>query len=175
MLASEGEESLAIDTSRPLFRSKEVVQEQLVERLDILGSCLGIDLLVSNDLHWLTLVLLDLSGAHLDLHVVLREALHGRSKGSATSSVGVALAIVSSNGVVVWIRSVSILVLEGTLQLGKETRMASDVSNEIELHDGVGRDVWSLVLETTVHVDGVVVMRPNGVSESLNRVELLPF
>ena len=53
--------------------------------------------------------------------------------------------------------------------------MASDVSNEIELHDGVGRDVWSLVLETTVHIDGMVVVRPNGVSESLNRVELLPF
>ena len=47
--------------------------------------------------------------------------------------------------------------------------------NEVELHDRVGRDVGRLVLEATVHVDCLVVVRPDGVTESLNGVELLPF
>ena len=39
---------------------------------------------------------------------------------------------------------------------------------------GVGWDVWSLVVESTVHVNGLIDC-PNGVSESLSRLEFLPF
>ena len=65
--------------------------------------------------------------------------------------------------------------LKGTLKLLHELSIAFNVSNQVELHDRVGWDIWCLILESTVHVDSLVVIRPNGVSESLNRIEFLPF
>ena len=65
--------------------------------------------------------------------------------------------------------------LKGTLKLLHELSIAFNVSNQVELHDRVGWDIWCLILKSTVHVDGLVVIRPNGVSESLNRIEFLPF
>ena len=175
MLTSESKEGLTVDTSGPFLRSEEMIEEQLVERLDVLGSGFDTFLLSSDDHDRLSLVLLDFGGAHLDLHVILRKTLHGRRQWPTTSTIRVALIVIRSDGSVVRIGSVSVLTLEGILELGEQARMASYVSNQVQLHNRVGRNVRSLVLETTVHVDGMVVMSPDRMSESLNRVELLPF
>lgn len=53
--------------------------------------------------------------------------------------------------------------------------MTFEVRSQIEPHDGVRRDVWSLVLESSMHVKGLLVLRPDRVSESLDRVDLRPF
>jgi len=71
--------------------------------------------------------------------------------------------------------SVSGLSLEGILDLLHQLLVALDVRNQIELDDRVGRDVRRLILEAAMHVDMLEVLRPDRVSESLDRVELLPF
>lgn len=71
--------------------------------------------------------------------------------------------------------SVSGLSLEGILDLLHQLLVALDMCNQIELDDRVGWDVRGLVLEATMHVDMLEVLCPDRMSESLDRVELLPF
>ena len=145
-----------------------------MEGLNALTALLSTIFVISDNHNRLTLLLLNLSRAHLNLHVIFRKALHGWSKRPTTSTSSI-LTIVSSDGVVVWVSAISVLVLESTLQFGEKTGMASDVSNQVELHDRISWNIGSLIFETTVHVNGLVVMSPDGMSESLNRVEFLPF
>ena len=65
--------------------------------------------------------------------------------------------------------------LESALQLLHERGVSFDMGHQIEFHDRVGWNVWGLVLKTTVHVDSLVVIGPDSVPESLNRIEFLPL
>jgi len=65
--------------------------------------------------------------------------------------------------------------LESIFELLHELGISLDMGNQVQLHDGVGWNIWGLVFKSSVHVNGLVVIGPNGVSESLDGIELLPF
>ena len=48
------------------------------------------------------------------------------------------------------------------------------MSHQVESHHRVGRDVRGLIVKSTVHVNCLIDC-PNGVSESLSRLELFPL
>ena len=103
MLLPEGEVGLTIDLGRPLLGSKEVVEEQLVELLDVLT--LGITGLDESNL---TFHLLDFSGTDLNFHgSLIGEGLDGRGQRPLT-------VVLSRLGlpIVVGVRSILVLRLE---------------------------------------------------------------
>lgn len=53
--------------------------------------------------------------------------------------------------------------------------MTLEMLDQIEFNDGVRRDIWSLIFKTSVHVNGPMIMGPNGVAETLNRAQFFPF
>lgn len=46
---------------------------------------------------------------------------------------------------------------------------------EVELHYGIGWNIWSFIFKTTMHEDSPEVNRPDAVSKSLEGVESLPL
>jgi len=80
MLSSKCKVGLAIDRSGPLFGSQEMIQKQLMKRIDIFAPLLSF--ITPSKVHnlWsLSFLLLNLSSTHSDLHISFREALHGWS------------------------------------------------------------------------------------------------
>ena len=53
--------------------------------------------------------------------------------------------------------------------------MTLEMRRQVEPHDGVRRNVRSLVFKSSMHVKCRVVLRPDRVPEPLDRVELLPL
>ena len=114
------------------------------------------------NLRSLSLLLFDFSFSHFDLLVFIRDSLHRWS--------------VCSHAAIIRRRIVSrILVFASeAFEFSAETLVTLKVSHQVESHDRVGWDVRCLVVKTTVHIDCLVDC-PNGVSESLSGLELLPL
>ena len=125
--------------------------------------------LFTNDLNFLASTG-DFSGAELNFHVTLCDSDHGRSERTAAR-----LLVLLSIAVVSCIGMIAVGSLGGLLQFGDQVRITFEVGGQIEPHDRVGRYIWSFIFKSSVHVKRLVVLRPNGVSEPLDRVEFLPF
>lgn len=60
------------------------------------------------------------------------------------------------------------------LELLHQKRAFCEKPSQIKFHNGASRNIWVVVFEASVH-EQVCVNCPNGVSETLQRVEFLPF
>lgn len=97
--------------------------------------------------------------------------MHGRCGGPTTSTRG-GLALDSR---IIRISAILVLTLKCCIEFRNEACIALNVRQQVQLHDGISRYVGRLVLEAAMHVDRMVVYSPDGVTEALDRAELLPF
>mmetsp|Transcript_762 Transcript_762/g.946 ORF Transcript_762/g.946 Transcript_762/m.946 type:complete len:252 (+) Transcript_762:356-1111(+) len=87
VLASESKVSLTFEGSRPLLGAQKMVKEQLMQRLNALAVLVSLVAASEvDDLRGLSLLVLDFSLAHSDLHLGFGQALHRRSGSSAVAA-----------------------------------------------------------------------------------------
>jgi len=104
---------------------------------------------------------------HSDLILVASKRLHRWSSSSISSYFF--LSSHSGSSLVL-----SVCCTNAHFKLSLEWRKVPEESHQVNLHDGVGRDVRGFLLEATVHENGGVDS-PDGVAEPLQAVELVPL
>lgn len=147
VFATERKVGLTVDRGAPLLWTQQMVEEELAERFQLLAARLTV--LVVGYLSNLSLFAFDLGLAELNLHVTLREGLHGRrDRSAARLRRRVSLASTLS-------------LRRGLLELLNEACMSLHMLHHVQLHDGVRGHIRCIVLEATVHENGLRLWCPD--------------
>lgn len=175
MLPAEREVTISVILSCPFFWSEQVAEEQVEKSVLLHVGTLGVFLTFFNLVHrnqnsFSSGLLLNFSTFYLNLFVHASKALHRRR----VTSVRVTLPVAGSScGCVRGLCTFASWANRSIKFLGERRNLGKEFQ-KVDLHNCVGRDVWSFVFKAAMHKN-CRVNGPNAVAESLKTVELAPF